>query len=131
MKTPLKFLYLVFVLFFLLGCNKQKNTYNVYVYTSKKVEYTTLHLTLNDKEKGEIPFINHQISFDDDSLIAKTLNIQLGTDTYPLAVKDQYGNVKVDSQLKLKRNSVSSTDVVGEIHTSTKDHKLLIEVRYN
>ncbi|MCW3075786.1 MAG: hypothetical protein JWO32_395 [Bacteroidetes bacterium] len=131
MKPALNFLYLALVLLFMLGCNKEKNTYNVYVYTTKKVEYTTLHLTLNDKDKGEIPFVNRQISFDDDSLISRTLNLQLATDTYPFAVKDQYGNVKVDAQLKLKRNSVSSTDVVGEIHTSTKDHKLLIEVRYN
>lgn len=114
-----------------LDCNKEKYSYNVYVYSNKKDTYTNLKLVLNDKEKGDIPYFTQKLSFDNDSLLARALKIHLVPDNYPLIVKDQYGNVKIDGHLKAKRKSFTTDAVIGELITTTKEHDIIIEIKYN
>jgi hypothetical protein len=131
MKTIATILFIAFLFCLLPGCNKQKNSYNVYIFSNKKDEYTHLKLFINDKEKGDVPYFTEKVTFDNDSLMARTLKVNLVADKYPFIIKDQWGNVKVDGNVKVKRKSLSTEAVLGELITTTKGHDVIIEIKYN
>ena len=130
MKTVLKcFCFVLLSLFF--SCNKEKNAFNVYFYTNKFDEYAKLKLYINDKDKGDLPYFAHKITFDDDTLRPRCLYLKMTADNYPIIVKDQWGNVKVDAHIKVKRKFLTASSVIGELVTTTKDHDVIVEIKYN
>lgn len=113
------------------NCNKEKNTFTAYVYTNRLDQYSHLKLFLNDKDKGDLPYFTKKMSFDDDSLLAKALVIKLPPDNYPFIVKDQWGNVKVDGHVKVKRGTLKTEAVIGELISTTRGKDVIIEIKYN
>ncbi|MBA3662954.1 MAG: hypothetical protein H0W61_01930 [Bacteroidetes bacterium] len=115
----------------MLACNKEKNSYNVYFYTNKKDEYTHLKLYINEKEKGDLPYFTTKLNFENDTLMPRALYLKMAPGNYPIIIKDQWGNVKLDGHIKVKRKSLVASSVIGELITTTKDHDAIVELNYN
>ncbi|MGZ3899265.1 MAG: hypothetical protein ACXVNM_08275 [Bacteroidia bacterium] len=130
MKTVLKCL-CVLAMFLFLSCNKEKNAFNVYFYSNKFDQYTKLKLFINDKDKGDLPYFTEKVDFDNDSLRSRCAFVKMIADNYPIIVKDQWGNVKVDAHIKVKRKSLTANSVLGELITTVKDHDVIVEIKYN
>jgi len=106
-------------------------SHNVYFYSSKYDPYTQLTLLINDRERGGVPYSGEKITFENDSLDAKTIMIPLRIDQHPIALKDQYGYIKTDGILKVKRKSHSSSTTIGVISTLSKGNDIIVEFSYN
>jgi hypothetical protein len=132
MKPLARLICILFLACTFQNCNKEKHTYTAYVYSNKQDPYTRLKLFLNDNDKGDIPYFTQKVTFDSgDSLLSRTLKIKLAPDKYPFTVKDQWGNVKVDANVKVKRKALTADAVIGEVITTTKSNDVIIEVKYN
>jgi hypothetical protein len=115
------------------GCRKAGPDHKIYVYSTQPPDYsvTKMQLYVSDDYKGEIPYIQERLWFGDDSLEAKALIFTLGPGKSMLTAKDQFGYVKTEGELKLKKNSASATSVIGNINTRARGNDVIIEISRN
>ncbi|MBI2722346.1 MAG: hypothetical protein HYX39_09245 [Bacteroidetes bacterium] len=131
MKSIIKTLAIFTSFFFLVSCKKEGATYNIYVYTTRYDEVSTIFLNLNDQPKGEIPYFAQKQSFETlDSLKAKALVLHLNYGKYPITARDRFNNIKADGNLKFKRRNTDLTAIIGEMLIATKDKDIIIEINY-
>lgn len=123
-------IFLILLLAFTVSCKKNV-TRNVYVYTNSYDPYTKVSLFINDNPKGAIPYFGEKLNFDHDSLYAKTLLIKLTGGKNPLTSRDQYGYVKTDAVLDIRKKKSSAVATIGSVNTQTRGEDILIELNFN
>ena len=118
------------IAFFLTQCKKDDTIYNVYFYTSKYPTEVRLLLFIDDKYKGEIPYMSQKPTFDNDSLKQCAFLLTLSSGKYNMTAKDASGNVKSEQIVKIKNNSTSVRSKTGGQELAVKDNCVIVGLFY-
>jgi hypothetical protein len=86
---------------------------------------------VNDTFKGNIPYSSVAVNFDSDSLIAKTLLLKLHGGKHPMLSKDQYGYIKTDLVLTIKRKKNDVITTIGNVKTESSGDDIILELNFN
>jgi hypothetical protein len=116
--------------FFLTQCKKDNTIYNVYFYTSKDTTEVRLSLFIDDKYKGEIPYLSQKPTYDNDSLKHLAFSLTLSSGKYNMTAKDASGNVKSEQIVKFKNNSSSVRGKSGGSEITGKDNCMIVGFFY-
>ncbi len=112
--------------FFLTQCKKDDTVYNVYFYTSKDTTEVRLSLFIDDKYKGEIPYLSQKPTYDNDSLKHLAFSLTLTSGKYNITAKDASGIVKSEQIVKIKNNSTSVRGKIGGQELTGKDNCIIV-----
>lgn len=118
------------ILFFLTQCKKDETVYNVFFYTSKDTTEIRLSLFIDDKYKGEIPYMSQKPTFDNDSLKQRAFSLTLASGKYNMTAKDASGNVKSEQIVKIKNNSSSVRSKTGGQELTSKENCVIVGLFY-
>ena len=90
------------------SCDHFSKGYNTYFWTSSNTGHV-YHLYIDDKDRGELPYLKEAPFCSDNSSKQHALYLPLPSGSYDVEVKDEAGNVKYAERLFFKRTAGSTT----------------------
>ena len=128
MKSFLKITLLVTAISLLFTqCKKEEiTTFNSYFCSANNIADGQPLLYINGEYKGELPSINEEPPFGDDSPLQKMLCFPLPSGKYKVEVKDKQGNIKMAGTIKFKNGSLNTYGDCGNFYTSLANGRLIV-----
>lgn len=113
---------------FMVQCKKDNTTYNTFFYTNSP-SAESLILFVDDKKVAELPYINQQVTCNNDTLKGKALFLKLNGGKHTIMAKDKNGNINSDGKLKIKsETSLSVSSKIGGLGATGDKDCLIVNV---
>lgn len=118
------------LLLFSAGCKKDDTVYKACFYTNLPGEKGQLVFFLNDVRQGMLPFVDHDVMDLPDSMLYKTLQMDLKAGTYTLKAFDNNNELKVSSKISFNNTRSSSSGNMGGNSMSIKGNTMVVNLFY-
>lgn len=118
------------LLLFSAGCKKDDTVYKACFYTNLPGEKGQLVFFLNDVRQGMLPFVDRDVMDLPDSMLYKTLQMDLKAGTYTLKAFDNNNELKVSSKISFNNTRSSSSGNMGGNSMSIKGNTMVVNLFY-
>jgi hypothetical protein len=118
------------LLLFSAGCKKDDTVYKACFYTNLPGEKGQLVFFLNDVRQGMLPFADRDVMDLPDSMLYKTLQMDLKAGTYTLKAFDTNNELKVSSKISFSSRHTSSSGNMGGNSMSVKGNTMVVNLFY-
>ena len=118
------------LLLFSAGCKKDDTVYKACFYTNLPGEKGQLVFFLNDVRQGMLPFVDRDVMDLPDSMLYKTLQMDLKAGTYTLKAFDNNNELKVSSKISFSSRHTSSSGNMGGNSMSIKGNTMVVNLFY-
>lgn len=133
---PRKSFYLFAVLICLLffHCRVKNSKFHVFFYTKDATQKVIVYV--NNKIKGEVPYINDHLTCSDKEKLKAALHVIVSSGSHRITIKNTSGDELFEEKLKLKRRggsvSVSSTSTNQDlsVYRTSQGNCIIEEIKF-
>jgi hypothetical protein len=127
LKTTL----LIAIVLFLSQCTKEDHSISkLYFYTSINPAQSQLSLYIDDQYKGELPYLSSQPVCESDSIMEKTIFMNLESGDYRVKAYDMSGKLKSDNKIKFSSSSRSNGGIKGGCEMGGTGDCIIVNLYY-